>query len=148
VRERERRDVDRETGQINVVKEIEPALFDHETEKEFFQRMAEKLALKDRRLKRVEDSTYGVNCTFKPVITKRKTKEEEEEMDEEFDPAEAFMGRMEEDLLQRMTERPELYVTKEDLPIPRSIDESFVVRAPPTGILVTKAPLSDKYRYK
>ena len=42
-------------------------------EKSFFDRMEEKLELRDDRLERVEAESFGVQCTFKPHIAKKKT---------------------------------------------------------------------------
>jgi hypothetical protein len=106
------------TGKVEeIVAEPKSTRWDDNMEKSFFDRMEEKLELRDDRLEQVEAESFGVQCTFKPHIAKKKTNvgsdddEEQEELTEE-DKAQAFMMRYDADLEERKKSHPEKYKIK------------------------------------
>jgi len=110
-----------QTGKVEeVLAEPKKSRWDGEMEKSFFERMEEKLDLREDRLQRVEDESFGKQCTFRPAIAKKKKvgqdsdgdeDEEEEDLTEE-DKAQAFMMRYDADFEERRKAHPEKYRPK------------------------------------
>ena len=109
------------TGKVEeVLAEPKKTLWDGNMEKSFFERMEEKLELREDRLQQVEENSFGKQCTFRPAITKKKTgtgedSEDEDEEDQELteeDKAQAFTMRYEADFEERKKSHPEKYREK------------------------------------
>ena len=109
------------TGKVEAVVDTgKQTKWDDNTSNEFFTRMEEKLDLRETRLQRVEERTFGSTCTFHPHIARvKKVGSEDDDEDEEeegtaADRAQAFMDRFEADMEERRKNFPEKYATKHE----------------------------------
>ena len=74
----EKRLIDEKTGKIVVVKvfsDMNEKISTADTEKEFFERMKKDKNDKENRLKVLDATVHGANCTFQPHIEHKKNPE-------------------------------------------------------------------------
>ena len=109
------------TGKVEeIIAEPKKTRWNEDMEKQFFDRMEEKLEQRDEGLKKIEADSFGVQCTFRPHITKKHKvsggdddddDEEGGELTEE-DKAQAFLMRYDTDMDTRFKNHPEKYRQK------------------------------------
>ena len=115
----ERRVYDKEKGKtIVVVEKVEPMTWNEDVENDFFDRMATKLAAREKNKKQLEEQIMHANYPFKPEISSSSNKineklDEDESVDEEgLTKFDKFLKRVDEDLENRILSNPQKYAKK------------------------------------
>ena len=115
--------VDSRTGSVVQVRAPMKQQLTKEEEKEFFDRMEQRMKRREQRLKQLESKVYDENCSFQPSIVSSKgsrsivddeTYDDDDDDDGEGrrgrrDPVEAFMNRYYDDLNSRKEKFPDKF---------------------------------------